>query len=51
MIEALGVPRTEVEWVLANGESVGFERALSTLHHLRSLRSRMPGRNALAAHS
>jgi len=28
MIEALGVPHTEVEFVLVNGESVGFERAL-----------------------
>lgn len=28
MIEALGVPHTEVELVLVNGESVGFERAL-----------------------
>jgi uncharacterized protein with PIN domain len=28
MIEALGVPHTEVELVLINGESVGFERAL-----------------------
>ena len=27
-IEALGVPHTEVELVLVNGESVGFERAL-----------------------
>ena len=26
MIEALGVPHTEVELVLLNGESVGFER-------------------------
>ena len=25
-IEALGVPHTEVELVLVNGESVGFER-------------------------
>lgn len=29
MIEALGVPATEVELVLVNGESVGFERALN----------------------
>jgi hypothetical protein len=29
MIEALGVPHTEVELVLVNGESVGFERALA----------------------
>jgi len=28
MIEALGVPHTEVEIVLVNGESVGFERRL-----------------------
>ncbi|WP_439858603.1 Mut7-C RNAse domain-containing protein [Pseudomonas sp. MBLB4136] len=28
MIEALGVPHTEVELVLLNGESVGFERML-----------------------
>src|SRR6476619_178757 len=28
MIEALGVPHTEVELVLVNGESVDFERAL-----------------------
>jgi len=28
MIEALGVPHTEVELVLVNGESVGFERQL-----------------------
>src|SRR5574337_389075 len=28
MIEALGVPHTEVELVLVNGESVGFERVL-----------------------
>ena len=28
MIEALGVPHTEVEVVLVNGESVGFERVL-----------------------
>ena len=28
MIEALGVPHTEVELVLVNGESVGFERAI-----------------------
>jgi len=28
MIEALGVPHTEVELVFVNGESVGFERAL-----------------------
>jgi hypothetical protein len=27
-IESLGVPRTEVELVLVNGESVGFDRAL-----------------------
>jgi uncharacterized protein with PIN domain len=29
MIEALGVPHTEVELVLVNGESVGFNRRLS----------------------
>jgi uncharacterized protein len=29
MIEALGVPHTEVELVLVNGESVGFERMLA----------------------
>jgi uncharacterized protein with PIN domain/molybdopterin converting factor small subunit len=29
MIEALGVPHTEVELVLVNGESVGFERLLN----------------------
>ena len=29
MIEALGVPHTEVELVLVNGESVGFERRLA----------------------
>lgn len=28
MIEALGVPHTEVELVLVNGESVGFDRIL-----------------------
>ncbi|HEY6356297.1 MAG TPA: Mut7-C RNAse domain-containing protein [Burkholderiaceae bacterium] len=28
MIEALGVPHTEVELILLNGESVGFERVL-----------------------
>jgi hypothetical protein len=28
MIEALGVPHTEVELVLVNGESVSFERGL-----------------------
>ena len=28
MIEALGVPHTEVELVLVSGESVGFERML-----------------------
>ncbi|PTT98844.1 twitching motility protein PilT, partial [Pseudomonas sp. HMWF031] len=28
MIEALGVPHTEVELVLLNGESVGFERVI-----------------------
>lgn len=28
MIEALGVPHTEVEMVLVNGESVGFDRVL-----------------------
>src|ERR1700741_77674 len=28
MIEALGVPHTEVELVLVNGESVGFDRML-----------------------
>ena len=28
MIEALGVPHTEVELMLVNGASVGFERAL-----------------------
>src|SRR5262245_33424677 len=28
MIEALGVPHTEVELILVNGESVGFERLL-----------------------
>ena len=28
MIEALGVPHTEVELVLVNGESVGFDRLL-----------------------
>jgi uncharacterized protein with PIN domain len=28
MIEALGVPHTEVELILVNGESVGFERVL-----------------------
>jgi len=28
MIEALGVPRSEVELVLVNGESVGFDRTL-----------------------
>jgi len=27
-IEALGVPHTEVELVLVNGESVGFDRLL-----------------------
>jgi uncharacterized protein with PIN domain len=29
MIEALGVPHTEVELILLNGESVGFDRLLS----------------------
>ena len=29
MIEALGVPHTEVELILVNGESVGFERLLA----------------------
>lgn len=29
MIEALGVPHTEVELILVNGESVGFEHALA----------------------
>lgn len=29
MIEALGVPHTEVEVILVNGESVGFERLLA----------------------
>jgi uncharacterized protein len=29
MIEALGVPHTEVELILVNGESVGFERILA----------------------
>lgn len=29
MIEALGVPHTEVELILVNGESVGFERVLA----------------------
>jgi uncharacterized protein with PIN domain len=29
MIEALGVPHTEVELLLVNGESVGFERVLA----------------------
>jgi len=29
MIEALGVPHTEVELVLVNGESVGFDRVLN----------------------
>lgn len=28
MIEALGVPHTEVELILVNGESVGFERSI-----------------------
>jgi hypothetical protein len=28
MIEALGVPHTEVELILVTGESVGFERLL-----------------------
>jgi len=28
MIEALGVPHTEVELILVNGESVGFDRIL-----------------------
>src|SRR5258705_1640915 len=28
MIEALGVPHTEVELILVNGESVGFDRVL-----------------------
>ena len=28
MIEALGIPHTEVEFVLVNGESVGFDRML-----------------------
>src|SRR5512139_766424 len=29
MIEALGVPHTEVELILVNGESVGFDRVLA----------------------
>ena len=29
MIEALGVPHTEVELILVNGESAGFERLLA----------------------
>src|SRR5512139_819479 len=29
MIEALGVPHTEVELILLNGESVGFDRILA----------------------
>lgn len=29
MIEALGVPHTEVELILVNGESVGFDRLLA----------------------
>ena len=29
MIEALGVPHTEVELILVNGESVGFEHPLA----------------------
>src|SRR5262245_205028 len=29
MIEALGVPHTEVELLFVNGESVGFERVLA----------------------
>src|SRR5574339_1085641 len=29
MIEALGVPHTEVELILVNGESVGFEQMLT----------------------
>jgi sulfur carrier protein ThiS len=28
VVEALGVPHTEVEVILVNGESVGFDRAL-----------------------
>ena len=28
MIEALGVPHTEVEWILVNGESTDFNRQL-----------------------
>ena len=31
MIEALGVPHTEVELVLVNGESVGFDRLIHGL--------------------
>jgi uncharacterized protein len=34
MIEALGVPHTEVELILVNGESVGFERQLADGDHV-----------------
>jgi uncharacterized protein len=34
MIEALGVPHTEVELVLVNGESVGFDRLLADGDHV-----------------
>ncbi|MDE2366587.1 MAG: Mut7-C ubiquitin/RNAse domain-containing protein [Betaproteobacteria bacterium] len=34
MIEALGVPHTEVELILVNGESVGFDRLLEEGDHV-----------------
>jgi uncharacterized protein with PIN domain len=34
MIEALGVPHTEVELILVNGESVGFDRLLADGDHV-----------------
>ncbi|WP_370659954.1 hypothetical protein [Massilia oculi] len=34
MIEALGVPHTEVEMVLVNGEESGFDRALEEGDHI-----------------
>ncbi|VXB05858.1 Mut7-C RNAse domain-containing protein [Massilia sp. 9I] len=63
MIEALGVPHTEVDLVLVNGESQGFEHALSEgdrvavypsfgqldIHALQRLRSQIPGRPRFVA--
>jgi hypothetical protein len=38
MVEALGVPHTEVELILLNGESVGFDRQLAEATGSRSIR-------------